>query len=371
MLSYVRSGPRSSTPTVVIPGGPGLGSIRPYMRFRRQASSGGLDLIMIEHRGVGYSRLDSNGHRLPQSAMWVTDVVDDIAAVLDHEGVDRAYIAGSSYGSYLASAFGTRHPDRVAGMLLDSALQSADDVAVERAHLRELLWDADTPSARQVRALSAQQISDRELIDVVRAAYELGGETLLDPVVNVRTRRRFSPTWMALALYAGRDESIARIPGHYEFDIAGTIGFRELGYGGVPDGHPLDPAHTYAPIANRFPGFAGEPYDLHNEVTRFSWPVVLLSGSRDIRTPPRIADRLADTIPDATLVRIINGHSALDTHPAAFLNAVRHLVRGSQERLPGLASRLDALPRRGIASRFARVLGVTSRIEQALTARSS
>ncbi|WZH38617.1 MAG: alpha/beta fold hydrolase [Microbacterium enclense] len=351
-LTYVRSGPRGATPVLVIPGGPGLASVLPYRGLRRWAARGGLDLIMVEHRGVGRSRTDLDGRPLPPAAMRVTAVLDDLAAVLDAEGIDRAVIVGSSYGSYLAMAFGARHPERVSAMLLDSALQSAHDIDIERDRLRELFWDADDDMARGVRRLIAAGVSERVVLDIVRAAYELGGTDLMHPLV----RHRPGFAWRALGAYATRDGSIARIPGIYEFDLVGTIAFRELGYGGTPDGHPLDPARTYLPLAPRYPAFAGEPYDLIEAVRSFDWPLVVLSGDRDLRTPSAIAERVVAAAPDATLVRIHNGHSALDTHPMALLNAVRRLVRGQQDRLPGDEAALNRLPRKGLSASFPALL---------------
>ncbi len=365
-LAYVRSGPRTDTPIVVIPGGPGLASMRPYRALRRLAAAGGLDVIMVEHRGIGASRRDTTGEPLTHDHMRITAVVDDIAAVLDHERVERAVIAGSSYGSYLASSFGARHPERVAGMLLDSALQSTGALELERLLIRQLFWNAETPIASATRALSERGLDERLLLDVVRAAYELAGAPLLEPLLANRLRRSFGPAWKALEVYAQRDESIARIPGHYEFDIAGAIGFRELNYGAELDGLPLDPARTYAPIAHRFPAFEHEPFDLAAEAAKFDWPMVLLAGSRDVRTPPEIAARVAKIVPGSVLVQIENGHSTLDTHPVAFLNAVRLLVQGRTAALPDLAARLDALPRRGLSARFARALKAAVRSESRL-----
>lgn len=364
-LAYVRSGPRGLPPAVVIPGGPGLGSVLPYRGLRRLAASGGLDLVMVEHRGVGLSRRDTGGHDLPHSAMRVTDVVDDIAAVLDREGIDSAFIVGSSYGSYLASSFGARHPDRVSGMLLDSALQSTGDLEVERRVIRRLFWEEDSPIATEVRRLAETDIDQRALLDVTRAAYEFGGADLALPLLRQRLRRR-DPVWRALESYATRDASITRMPAIYEFDLVGTIGFRELRYGPLPDGLPLDPALTYAPIADRFPGFAGEPFDLPALTPEFSWPMVLLSGDRDLRTPPAIAARVARTAREGVLVPIENGHSALDTHPVALLNALRWLILGRQHQLPSTAERLSNLPRRGTADLFARLLAAGLRLETTL-----
>lgn len=361
-LAYARGGPRSTTPTLIIPGGPGLASVLPYRGLRRRAAEGGLDVVMVEHRGIGRSRHDLAGHVLPPEAMRITAVLDDLAAVMDAEGVDRAYIVGSSYGSYLASSFGARHPDRVAGMLLDSALQSADDLALERARLRALFWDADDDLSRGVRRLVDDGIDDRVVLDVVRAAYELAGPDLVRTLV----RHRHGLAWRALAAYATRDASIARIPGIYEFGVVGTIAFRELHYGAPTDGLPLDPARTYAPLAERFPAFAGEPYDLTAAAAGFAWPLVLLSGDRDLRTPPAIAERVARTAPDATLVRIHNGHSALDTHPMALLNAARRLVRGEQHRLPAEESALDRVRRTGVSARFPQLLSALAHVDTVL-----
>ncbi len=364
-LRYVRSGPRTSTPALIIPGGPGLASVLPYRGLRRRAAAGGLDVLMVEHRGIGRSRRDEAGHVLPPAAMRITAVLDDLAAVLDAEGVDRAYVVGSSYGSYLASSFGVRHPDRVAGMVLDSALQSTDDLDLERARLRALFWDADDDLARGVHCLVDEGIDERVVLDVVRAAYELVGPDLVRPLV----RHRPGLAWHALSAYASRDGSVARIPGIYEFDVVGTIAFRELHYGAAPDGLPLDPALTYAPLAERYPAFAGEPYDLTAAVAQFHWPLVLLSGDRDLRTPLDIAERVYRSAPDATLVRLNNGHSALDTHPMALLNATRRLTRGEHPRLTGEEAVLDRLRRTGVSARFPRLLQALVRADTAVRPR--
>lgn len=364
-LAYVRSGPRGEAPVLVIPGGPGLASVLPYRGLRRWAARGGLDVVMVEHRGVGRSRYDLDGRPLPSDAMRIDAVLDDLVAVLDAEGIDRAVIVGSSYGSYLAMAFGARHPERVTSLLLDSALQSTRDVGLERARLREVFAGEDADLARGVRLLVTQGIDPRVVLDIVRAAYELGGTDLVRPLLD----RRQGAVWRLLESVASRDGGLPRVPGVYEFDLVGTIAFRELGYAGTPDGRPLDPATTYLPLAPLFPPFVGEPYDLVEAVRSFAFPVVVLSGDRDLRTPPAVAERVAATAPDATLVRIRNGHSALDTHPMALLNATRMLVRGRQARLPGAAAALDRLPRKGVSASLPGLLWRAARLDTLLRRR--
>ena len=109
-LFYVRTGPPSGHPLVIIPGGPGAASIGHYRGLRRRATAAGLDVIMVEHRGIGMSRHDDSGADLPVAALTVTQVVDDVAAVLDDATVDGAVVYGTSYGSYLAAGMGVRHP---------------------------------------------------------------------------------------------------------------------------------------------------------------------------------------------------------------------------------------------------------------------
>ena len=181
-------------------------------------------------------------------------------------------------------------------MLLDSALQSTADLALERALIRGLFWDADERRRRCHPAAHRRAVTTSgRLLDVTRAAYELGGTEVLRPLLERRLRGRRDPVWSVLETYASRSASILRIPGFYEFDIVGAIAFRELHYGATPDGGPLDPALTYAPIADRFPAFAGEPFDLPALTPGFRWPMVLLVGDRDLRTPPAIAERVAAT----------------------------------------------------------------------------
>jgi len=129
-LYFVRSGLKSAHPVLIIPGGPGVASVAPYRGFRRRAAVAGLDVLMVEHRGVGLSRFDDNGAELPPEALTVNQAVDDLAAVLDDAGVGKAIVYGTSYGSYLAAGFGVRHRDRVHAMVLDSPVLSAHATAI-------------------------------------------------------------------------------------------------------------------------------------------------------------------------------------------------------------------------------------------------
>lgn len=140
-LAYVRCGPKTDLPVLIFPGGPGLASVLPYRALRAKASKTGLDVLMMEHRGIGLSRTDSNGTDLPRAAITIAEVLNDANAILDAEGIDQAVVDGTSYGSYLAQGFGVRHPERVRGMVLDSAMLGAHSGQSSAHLLRELFWN--------------------------------------------------------------------------------------------------------------------------------------------------------------------------------------------------------------------------------------
>ena len=53
-------------------------------------------------------------------------IADDGAALLDHLGIDRAVVGGCSMGGYAAFAFVRRHPQRLAGLVLQDTRAGAD-----------------------------------------------------------------------------------------------------------------------------------------------------------------------------------------------------------------------------------------------------
>jgi proline iminopeptidase len=355
-LAYLR--PRTlpeSVPVVVIPGGPGLASALVYEPFRRRAVTEGLDVIMIEHRGVGLSRCDSAGHELPSAAITATTAVDDIAAVLDAEGVDTAVLVGSSYGTYLTQGFGLRHSERVAGMVLDSTVLTAWDYVTVREHARRLLWHGEEPStaglARKIRVLVERDGHPvAALGQAARILYEFTSDHVLERYLDQLVVGR-APDTRKLLETLGSRELAEDAPFIMEMSLVGHIAFRELNFGPTPDGMIFDPALDTAAAAGRFPAFEGEPFDLPTALPRFDWPVAVLSGDRDLRTPRPLATRTAGLLPDAVLVPVPGlGHSALDTHPA-LLRAVAAAVRDAHHHeLPTRAAELPQLPREGGSS---------------------
>ncbi len=282
-LYYVRTGRKSMNPLVIIPGGPGAASVALYRGLRRHAAARGLDVIMIDHRGVGMSRHDDGGDDLPPEALTIEQAVDDIAAVLDDAQVDKAVIYGTSYGTYLAAGVGVRHPDRVHAMVLDSPVLSAHDIDAVRNATRRVLWDGDDPEAA-------------ELAPKVRQLVEEGVLTSAKPGSSPRrcTASPDRPCWPVNSIYCCvADEDCGpcsikhrgflferKAPYRHEPDLVGRIGFRELNYGAVPDGKPLDPAVAYPRIGKRAIGVRGRALR-----SRHGDAEVHLADGRHIRWP--------------------------------------------------------------------------------------
>jgi proline iminopeptidase len=346
-LYYVRIGRKSAHPLVVIPGGPGAASVALYRGFRRRAAVHGLDVIMVEHRGVGMSRHDDTGADLPAEALTIDQVVDDVAAVLDEAQVDKAVIYGTSYGSYLAAGFGVRHRDRIHAMVLDSPVLSAHDIDAVREETRRLLWDGDDPDtaalAPKIRRLVDDDVLSPAATQLAAAVYGFAGPAVLHRQLDLLLARR---RWLWSALgQAARFVFDRNAAYHHEPDLVGRIGYRELNFAAVPDGKPLDPAVAYRESATATMEFEAEPYDLVAAMPNFTWPTVVISGGRDLITPPQVAHRITSLIPGAVLVNLATaGHSAVDLRERAVLDIVKALYDGTSDGLPARAAALDATP---------------------------
>ena len=346
-LFYVRTGRKSAHPLVIIPGGPGAASIALYRGFRRRAAAEGLDVIMVEHRGVGMSRHDDSGNDLPPEALTIDQVVDDVAAVLDDAHVDKAVIYGTSYGTYVAAGVGVRHPDRVHGMILDSPR------VVGQRHRRRPRRDPQAAVGRRhpetsdlapkVRQLVDQDMLSPAATQLAAAVYGLAGPAVLRRQLDLLLAGR---RWLWWVLgQAARFLFERKAPYRHEPDLVGRIGYRELNYGAVPDGKPLDPAVAFREFATDTTEFEAEPFDLIDEMPKFSWPTVVISGGRDLITPPAVARRIASLIPGAVLVNLATaGHSAIDLRERAALDIVKATCEGVSSDLPARADKLDSTP---------------------------
>ncbi|GGM49528.1 alpha/beta hydrolase [Microbacterium saperdae] len=357
-LAYARTGPEAGIPVLVFPGGPGLASVLPYQRLRAKAAKLGLHLVMMEHRGIGLSRTTPDGADLPREAITVTDVLDDAAAILDAEGIDQVVVYGTSYGSYLAQGFGVRHPSRVSGMVLDSAMLGADFGASSTDSLRELFWTGTPATQRQADAVrglvDTGRIRQEDAGFLLQFLYEFGGLAFIDRTIDLLERGKGRRFW-EWARRLGDRELMEPTPFVMEFDLVGEIAFRELAYAPSSDGGPLETGKSFTDIAPQFSAFQGEPFDLPTQVRAFAWPTVVISGDRDIRTPRATAEKVVAQIPGAVLLPVRDhGHSALDTHPSLALDVMHAMTQNISANTEVTRAMLPADPHgvRGLMQRI-------------------
>lgn len=349
-LAYLRERPGIGPVVLMIPGGPGIAVPLPYRGVRRRATRAGLDVIMVEHRGVGLSRHDLAGEDLPAAAVTVAQVVEDLRAVLDAEGIDRALVSGSSYGAYVAAAFAVSHPERLRGLVLDAPVLGAQDFATVREHARALLWRGDAPGIDAATARVAAKIRtlvQRDGVDPlplgaeVLPLYNLGGAQLVERFLDQLVVGRAPLTSRALGMATAGGSAGTRVPHLLETDLVAPIAYGELRFASPVDGKIFDPGLTLG--ADDAPPFTGESFDLDSQLTGVTCPAVVLCGDQDFTTPLPIARRVAADLPEATLVVLPgHGHSALDARPNVLLAAIRALDRGRQRELPARARRLVA-----------------------------
>jgi hypothetical protein len=94
---------------------------------------------------------------------------------------------------------------------------------------------------------------------------------------------------------------------------------------------------------------------------------VVVSGGRDLTTPPEVARRIADLIPDAALLELPTaGHSILDTREHAALRICEAVQAGQSHDLPSRSTELDALPANLTVRLLVRAITVAARAESAV-----
>ncbi|UYG17151.1 alpha/beta hydrolase [Brachybacterium huguangmaarense] len=337
-------------PILIIPDGPALASVLPYDVLRRMMTQRGLDVIMVEHRGVGLSRLDAEGRDLPRASMRLENVLGDLLAVLDHAQVDRAVVYGVGYGGYLAQLLAALHPQRVHSLVLDSPLTGPDDEVASQRRFRALYWDgADERTdsiARVVRRLVHEGVLDgRRAGPVLLAVHEYGGPDAVRDLVDLLAQGRGSLTWTSVREVLAQ-EWLRTTPYVQENDLVSRISRTELGLGSHADGGDLDPLQLTAQHPPDPEPFTGQPYDLPELSRGITAPTLVLSGSTDLVTPPALAEALAARIDGARLLRLPGlRHSILDAHPSVAIIAAWWSAAGCADLLADRGPELAALPR--------------------------
>ncbi len=162
-------------------------------------------------------RFDRRGFGLSQGLPDIHRNVDDLAAVLDAAGVNRAVLVGMSQGARLALHFTQRHPARVRGLVLDGAPAVESETELPLAECRRQL-QAGGVSALQATILQLPpmqlQTADtaaRAHLEAMVARYQ--GLDLLNPVKRASAPDPTAVTAPVLILNGSLDSTARREAG--------------------------------------------------------------------------------------------------------------------------------------------------------------
>ncbi len=217
----------------------------------------------------------------------------------------------------------------------------------------------------KVRRLFDDGVMTPAAAQLAAAVYGFGGAPLLDRQLDLLLQGRHL-LWTGMGRVA-------------ELMVGRKAPYRNENRFGGPDrlpgaqlcGHArrpaVGPSGRDAGFRPRDTAFEAEPFDLVAEMPKFSWPTVVISGGRDLTTPPEVADRVAELIPRSVLVRLeTTGHSVLDSKERAALRIMSTVAAGRAVTLPAQAAALDAMPAPPALRLMVGAIGTAARVEAAL-----
>ena len=294
-LYWETSGNPDGTPMVWLHGGPGAG-----LRsggYRRAPDPTRWLIVGLDQRACGRSRPLATEPGFDLATLTTQAMIADLEELRQHLGIRRWLVAGGSWGTTLALAYGQAHPDRVAGFVL---------VLVTSGSHAEIEWISETVG----------RVFPREWEAFAGASGRLPGERLLDAYV----RRLTDPdpevrNAAALAWCTWEDTHVSLDPAFRPWLSLQRPAFREL--------FALQVAHSWAHDA-----FLGEQGVLDGLPAIAHLPAVLIHGRLDVSGPLVTAWQLHKRWPDSQLVVIDHeGHGGKDLS-AAVAGAYDFLLPG-------------------------------------------
>ena len=85
-----------------------------------------VEALCATHRVVRFDARGFGGSAAGEGPLTMERIADDGALLLDHLGIEKAVVGGCSMGGYAAFAFVRRHPQRLAGLVLQDTRAGAD-----------------------------------------------------------------------------------------------------------------------------------------------------------------------------------------------------------------------------------------------------
>ena len=174
----------------------GIGGNRSNWDLQLYASAPLLTSAAIDLRGYGDSSLGP-------APSTVDDYCDDILRVMEGLGKQRAVLCGLSYGSWIATSFAMRFPEKVAGLVLSGGCTGMSEASVEE---RETFR-----TSREVPLAAGKTPADfaRSIVD-----------TIAGPQAEPELREYLRKTMAAIPVETYRDALLCFTSPHEHFDFA-------------------------------------------------------------------------------------------------------------------------------------------------------
>ncbi|WP_330336464.1 alpha/beta fold hydrolase [Streptomyces sp. NBC_00557] len=184
-LHYDDAGPSSGLPVLLIHGHPFDRTL--WAPQAMALAEAGYRAITPDLRGYGRSSVTPG-------KVLLADFADDLAALLDHLGIERAVVGGVSMGGQISMEFQLRHPHRVSALVLSDT--SAPAETAEGKEFRNRLADRLLAEGMDGYA--------EEVIDKMLASYNVAA--MPDVAARVLGMMRATDPRGAAAALRGRAE---------------------------------------------------------------------------------------------------------------------------------------------------------------------
>lgn len=262
-------------PLVVLHGGPGGGLQRSVLSLLNLQH---WHILLFDQRGCGRStpRVSSAHPTVPHNTTW--HLVADMELLRERMGVDAWCLFGGSWGTTLAMAYASRHPNRVTGMILRGVCLMEP-------------WETDWLYTEKGAA---------RLFPEAWAAFTKTGKTYSRSLHSGsrKTRRAAAKAWW------GWESAIST--------LRPTV-----------DTTPISKVESLAILEHHY--FSHEawirPGQLLTAARTWRFPVHIVQGRYDMVCPPASAFALANAVKHVFLTWTFAGHAAMESAPELRLAA--------------------------------------------------
>ncbi len=193
-------------PTLILVHGVMIDNLSSFYLSIAPALAQSAQVILYDLRGHGRSEQPPTGYT-------TDDMADDLAGILDGLALPdpRVIVVGHSFGGYIALRFATRHPDRIAGLVLLEAHSGVADFGAQMATTMALEGEARTELMRTLFGHWLAKHSARGEVDPANVTVdELDADARSTMAMFGRLRRRRRTPLVDTAQRLAADTSFAR-----------------------------------------------------------------------------------------------------------------------------------------------------------------